>query len=86
MSSFQWIIILRTNAIYQRNNNKVLIDYMIYDRLKHDDHPQLGGVIKSETLWFKSSWSSDGLSNFSYRTDGLTYHPFGTYHLSWGYW
>jgi hypothetical protein len=58
---------------------------MISYRLKHDDHPQLGDMIKSATLWIKSSWSSDSFSTFSYSSDGLTYHPFGTYHLSWGY-
>jgi len=57
----------------------------VYMEYQHDNHPQLGDMIKSETLWIKSSWSSDGLSTFSYSTDGLTYHPFGTYQLSWGY-
>ena len=57
----------------------------VYMEYQHEDHPQLGDMIKSENLWIRSSWSSDGLSTFSYSTDGLTYHPFGTYQLSWGY-
>ena len=60
-------------------------DGHVYMEYQHDDHPQLGDTIKSATLWIKSSWSSDGLSTFSYSTDGHTYHPFGTYQLSWGY-
>jgi beta-xylosidase len=52
---------------------------------RHNDIPQLGATITSKNLWIKSVWKSNGLSTFSYSTDGVTYTPFGTYQLSWGF-
>ena len=36
-------------------------------------------------LWLKSTWGLDGRSQFWWSTDGDTYHPWGEYDLSWGY-
>lgn len=44
-----------------------------------------GPVIAGSALWLRSSWGLDGVSRFSYSTDGRTFTAFGgTYQLSWG--
>ena len=53
--------------------------------LRLDDQPELGAVITSRYLWLRSVWGLDGLSRFSYSTDGKHFIPFGTYQLSWGF-
>ncbi|PTX95423.1 beta-xylosidase [Spartobacteria bacterium LR76] len=44
-----------------------------------------GPRITSNHLWLRSTWGLDGLSRWSYSTDGNTFTPFGEpYQLSWG--
>lgn len=44
-----------------------------------------GAVISEDYIWLKSEWDDDGLSHFSYSTDGYTFITLGTpYRLSWG--
>jgi beta-xylosidase len=45
----------------------------------------LGPVLTGNVLWLKSTWGSDGKSQYSYSEDGKTYTVFGEpYLLSWG--
>jgi hypothetical protein len=38
------------------------------------------------SLWLRSTWDLDGISHFSFSTDGKTFTPFGApFKLSWGY-
>jgi beta-xylosidase len=60
-------------------------DGKMYMEYRLNDSLQLGCAIDSKELWLKSAWSNDGLSSFSFSTDGQTFHPFGTYQLTWGY-
>ena len=53
--------------------------------LRFDDNPEPGPSVSSRYLWLRSTWSLDGLSHFSYSTDGDKFIPFGSYPLSWGY-
>ncbi len=41
--------------------------------------------VQSSSVWLKSVWGLDGMSHFYYCTDGDTFHPLGTYQLSWGF-
>lgn len=44
-----------------------------------------GPRITSDLLWLRSTWALDGLSRWSYSTDGKTFTPFGEpYQLAWG--
>ena len=44
-----------------------------------------GDVLKKKKLWLRSEWGLDGMSQFSYSTDGRYFKPFGQpYQLSWG--
>ena len=44
-----------------------------------------GPVIAASTLWLRSTWDVDGVSRFSFSTDGETFAPFGEpYQLAWG--
>jgi hypothetical protein len=39
----------------------------------------------SPRIWLRSSWGLDGLSHYSYSTDGRNFTPFGEpYQLAWG--
>jgi beta-xylosidase len=43
-----------------------------------------GPVLSGTTLWLRSTWALDGVSQFSYSTDGVTFTNFGgTYQLQW---
>jgi beta-xylosidase len=45
-----------------------------------------GPQITTNTIWLRSTWGYDGISQYSYSTDGETFTPFGaTYQLSWGF-
>jgi beta-xylosidase len=44
-----------------------------------------GISITGKSIWFKSTWGYDGISNYAYSLDGKTYTQFGgTYQLTWG--
>lgn len=44
-----------------------------------------GPRIASRNIWFRSTWGLDGLSRYSYSTDGETFTEFGdSYQLAWG--
>jgi beta-xylosidase len=44
-----------------------------------------GPAISTKKLWLRSTWDSDGKSNYSYSTDGKTFTSFGSpYRLEWG--
>jgi hypothetical protein len=44
-----------------------------------------GPALESATLWLRSTWGLDGVSRFSFSTDGHTFTPFGEpYPLAWG--
>jgi beta-xylosidase len=44
-----------------------------------------GPALESPTLYLKSTWNLDGLSQFSYSIDGAAFTPFGKpYQLTWG--
>jgi beta-xylosidase len=44
-----------------------------------------GPAVEGATLWLRSTWGLDGLSRFSFSTDGRTFTPFGEpYQLAWG--
>ena len=44
-----------------------------------------GPRITSPRIWLRSSWGLDGLSHYSYSTDGRNFTPFGApYQLTWG--
>jgi len=48
-----------------------------------DEFP--GPRITTNTIWLKSSWGLDGVSQYAYSLDGKFYTPFGTpYQLTWG--
>jgi beta-xylosidase len=53
--------------------------------LRHDDQPELGPILTCQYLWLRSTWGLEGESHFAYSTDGDHFIPFGTYHLSWGF-
>jgi beta-xylosidase len=43
-----------------------------------------GPAITSQAIWLKSSWGLDGVSQFFYSEDGVTFAPFGkSYPLAW---
>lgn len=56
-----------------------------YVELRHDDRPTRGSELTTGELYLRSTWGLDGQSFFSYSTDGIHFTPFGTYHLSWGF-
>jgi beta-xylosidase len=44
-----------------------------------------GPVITVNVVWLRSTWGLDGLSHYSYSTDGKTFTDFGNaYQLAWG--
>jgi len=44
-----------------------------------------GPAITSPKIWLRSTWGLDGLSRYSYSTDGKNFTPFGEpYQLTWG--
>jgi beta-xylosidase len=44
-----------------------------------------GPEIPTQSLWLRSNWGLDGLSQFSYSTDGREFHDIGgPYQLTWG--
>jgi len=44
-----------------------------------------GPVVAQDQVWLRSSWSLEGLSQFSYSVDGSTFTDIGpTYQLTWG--
>jgi len=44
-----------------------------------------GPRIMSPRIWLRSTWGLDGLSHYSYSTDGRNFTPFGApYQLTWG--
>lgn len=44
-----------------------------------------GAVIKTKYLWLRSVWGLDGLSTYTYSTDGKIFKPVGEpYQLQWG--
>ena len=48
-----------------------------------DEFP--GPRITTNTIWLKSSWGLDGVSQYAYSLDGKFFIPFGTpYQLTWG--
>ncbi len=45
-----------------------------------------GPVLTNATLWLRSQWGLNGMSQYAYGLDGATYTEFGEpYPLSWGY-
>ncbi len=45
-----------------------------------------GPILTSTTLYLQSTWNFDGLSQYSYSTNGKTFTPFGpAYQLTWSY-
>ena len=52
---------------------------------RHNDQATRGPELSSPHLWLKSTWGLDGRSQFWWSTDGDTYHPWGEYDLSWGF-
>ena len=53
--------------------------------LTDNKEPIAGPVVDGACLWIKSEWDDDGISQFYYSTDGISYNPFGPkYKLSWG--
>ena len=53
--------------------------------MRQDDQSQRGPALSFPTLWLRSTWGLDGLSQFSYSTDGTHFTPCNTYNLSWGF-
>lgn len=53
--------------------------------LRNNDQTQRGAHLSGRYLWIKSEWGLDGLSRFSFSTDGDNYTPLGTSQLSWGF-
>ncbi len=50
-----------------------------------NDQAAPGPVITSGRIWLRSEWGLDGLSHYSYSTDGKNFTPFGEpYQLTWG--
>ncbi|MES2775983.1 MAG: glycoside hydrolase 43 family protein [Bacteroidota bacterium] len=44
-----------------------------------------GSIVTGKTVWLKSTWGLDGMSQYSYSTDGVNYLPFGNaYQMTWG--
>jgi beta-xylosidase len=44
-----------------------------------------GAALKQNSVWLRSAWGFDGLSQFSYSLDGKTFEPIGDrYQLTWG--
>jgi beta-xylosidase len=44
-----------------------------------------GPVVVADMIWLRSTWGLDGLSHYSYSTDGKTFTDFGNaYQLAWG--
>jgi beta-xylosidase len=44
-----------------------------------------GPAIEHPTLWLRTTWGFDGISQYSYSLDGSEFHAFGeTYPLTWG--
>ena len=44
-----------------------------------------GPAIPKSTLWLRSTWGFDGVSQFAYSLDGASFTPFGEpYQLTWG--
>lgn len=52
---------------------------------RHDDHTEKGTDIHTQAVWLRSEWSLDGVSVFSYSTDGRLFNTTSTYNLSWGF-
>ncbi len=55
--------------------------------LEYDNNGKItaGPELVGKSLWLKSTWGADGLSQYAYSTDGVTYTPFGDpYQLTWG--
>lgn len=48
-------------------------------------HWETHRIISATIIWLKSVWGLDGQSRFYFSTDGDTFHPLGTYQLSWGF-
>ncbi|MDP4292467.1 MAG: glycoside hydrolase 43 family protein [Bacteroidota bacterium] len=45
----------------------------------------IGPRINTDEIWLRSSWSIDGMSQYAYSFDGITFAPFGDpYKLTWG--
>jgi beta-xylosidase len=43
-----------------------------------------GPEFSGKRLWLRSQWDADGLCQFSYSTDGTTFHPLGeTFAFAW---
>jgi len=52
---------------------------------RHDDRSDTLSLPPSTYVWLRSEWGLDGVSRFSYSTDGDRFIPLATYRLSWGY-
>lgn len=53
---------------------------------RENDTVMRGSPVTSHEIWLRSDWGLDGISTFSYSTDGRNFIPFGSpYSLSWGY-
>ena len=50
----------------------------------HRGDKRQGPEINAKYVWIRSEWGLDGLSHYSYSTDGETFTPFGDYQLRWG--
>ena len=63
---------------------------VVYDSVKTIGYHVKGTFVKgvmvsSPLIWFKSTWSFDGISNYAYSVDGINFILFGApYQLSWG--
>jgi len=55
---------------------------LVYD---NNGSEQYGPRIITNAIWLKSTWGLDGMSQYAYSLDGITFTPFGDpYQLSWG--
>jgi beta-xylosidase len=55
---------------------------LVYD---NNGTASTGIPVTGNSIWLKSTWGVDGISNYAYSKDGKTYISFGnTYQLSWG--
>lgn len=57
-----------------------------YVEYRKNDRTMRGELLSTQVIWFQSVWGLDGLSTFSYSTNGKDFIPFGEpYQLAWGH-
>ncbi|MEO8735490.1 MAG: glycoside hydrolase 43 family protein [Edaphobacter sp.] len=68
-----------TFGIVQNDNSRRII-------WNHNGAKCLGPVVAKSRVWLRSTWGFDGISQFSFSTDGHNFQPFGEpYQLTWGH-